>query len=85
MFLLSGSVIKILQGNCIHQVGTSRVYGKELLRGNSWELQVEYLRNIEVTEMNCGASGKFLSVGALGFWWKHMFESIPFVMNTWVL
>jgi hypothetical protein len=43
------------------------VYGKELLRGNSWELQVEYLRNIEITEMNCGASGKFLSVGALGF------------------
>ncbi len=39
---------------------------KELLRGNSWGLQVEYLRNIEVTEMNCGASGKFLSVGALG-------------------
>jgi hypothetical protein len=47
-------------------VGTSRVYVKELLRGNSWGLQVEYLRNIEVTEMNCGASGKFLSVGALG-------------------
>ncbi len=67
MFLLSGSVVKILQGNCIHQVGTCRVYWKELLRGNSWELQVEYLRNIEVTEMNCGASGKFLSVGALGF------------------
>ncbi len=67
MFLLSGSVVKILQGNCIHQEGTCGVYGKELLRGNSWELQVEYLRNIEVTEMNCGASGKFLSVGALGF------------------
>ncbi len=66
MFLLSGLVIKIWQGNCIHQVGTSRVYVKELLRGNSWGLQVEYLRNIEVTEMNCGASGKFLSVGALG-------------------
>jgi hypothetical protein len=47
-------------------VGTSRVYVKELLRGNSWGLQVEYLQNIEVTEMNCGASGKFLSVGALG-------------------
>jgi hypothetical protein len=61
------SIVWVSNQDIARELYSSSGNKQELLRGNSWGLQVEYLPNIEVTEMNCGASGKFLSVGALGF------------------